>query len=113
VREPVAFPQAEVVLNAAIDGRLRIDADCVRFEARDGQLKTPVFADGTRIGRDARGVYVRDGANGHTLRNGDRFHAGGGALTAKIIGTVRPATGPVPRVCLGEFYSLNAGVVRA
>jgi len=110
VREPVAG--GEIQLTAAIEGNLRIDDICVRFEARDGRMMTPVFAPGTTIGRDRRGVYVRDGETAHALHDGDRFRGGGGALTPDTIRIVRPSTGPVPRACVGPFLILNPGFRR-
>lgn len=99
------------MLTAIVGGTLRIEHGCVLLESARGDRSLPVFHHGAEIGRDRRGVFVRDRTQGWLLRDGDRFVGGGGQLPYTA---TRPvfARGPLPDACRAPMVSINPGLRR-
>jgi hypothetical protein len=72
-----------VKMQAALFGRLAIRNACLVVLApdrRDRVAFTPVWDEGAEVGRDGRGIFVRDRASGAIIRPGDRVTGGGGVI---------------------------------
>lgn len=109
IRQPPPAGQTQILLLARIEGRFVIDDDCVRIRAGKA-LVTPVFYDGTILGRDAEGVFVEDAESGLRFHDGDRFVGGGGEIASDHIGKLTLASGSIPEACQGDLGTLNPGM---
>lgn len=111
IRQPPSPGETQILLLARIEGRFVIDDDCVRIRAGKALL-TPVFYDGTVMGRDAEGVFVEDTETGLRFHDGDRVVGGGGEIASDHIGKPSLASGPIPETCQGDLTTLNPGMQR-
>lgn len=106
----------QIMLTAGIGGRFRIDAECVLIEdSLRGPPLFPFFYDGTRIGRDQGGFYIRDGESGAVFRDGDRFVGGGGYTPIVVFEERYNTRRPVPDKCRERadretMLSINPGI---
>lgn len=73
-----------VMMQAGLHGRLAIRHNClVVLQPDNGKTAfTPIWNDAADIGRDERGIYVRDRASGAVIRPGDRVAGGGGFIAS-------------------------------
>jgi hypothetical protein len=70
---------------AALFGRLAIRNKCLVLLALDGRGEvafTPIWHEEAEVGRDGRGIVVRDRSSGAVIRPGDRVIGGGGFIAS-------------------------------
>jgi hypothetical protein len=107
------------MLLAGLSGRVRIDEECVMVEPGDGGSRVlPLFYDGTTVGRDKDGFYLRDAESGAVFRDGDRFRGGGGFMPIAVLSERGNTRRTVPPACLAKadmdnVVSINPGMTRA
>jgi hypothetical protein len=117
IRAAPAPGETQIFLTAGIGGRFRIDDACVLVEGSNGGFVLPHFHDGTTVGRDGAGPYLRDAESAIKFRNGDRFRGGGGYNRLETLRLPGQTRSPIPKICLdrvvsGEVLSVNPGLMR-
>ncbi|MXO75048.1 hypothetical protein GRI40_07450 [Altererythrobacter aerius] len=105
-----------ILLLAGVSGRVRIDGQCVTIAQASGGLPVlPLFYDGTTVGRDAEGYFLRDGQTGAVFRDGDSFHGGGGTMPITVLDHRGNTRRGVPPECRARadrenVLSINPGM---
>jgi len=116
ILRPPPEGQEDILLTAGLRSRIHIDSECVLLGDTRRVLVLPIFYRGTKVGRDARGLYVQDPHNGIRFRDGESVRGGGGQspFTGRELDAILQQ--PVPQVCLGRTNgtagSVNPGLRR-
>ncbi len=73
--------QDEIYLTAALGGILVLERGCVRIATpSSNQSRTVLWHQGTELGRDAQGYYLRNAKTGTRYRFGTQISFGGGEM---------------------------------
>ncbi|RDZ26167.1 hypothetical protein [Lysobacter silvisoli] len=78
-----------IALTAGYVGRLLVERGCVKLDG--GRRRTTMlWTPGTTIGRDARGLFLRESHAGGVVRFGAKIHIGGGELPEQFVARAYP-----------------------
>ena len=91
----------QVMLAGLISGKLVVDKGCVKIRrGRSSHFTTVLWYKGTELGRDQKGLFLRETTSGNVVRFGSPAYFGGGDASQEHIEQAYPE---VARLCGGPF----------